>query len=115
MTMLDIEPRPHWDFFSRHLSAVPGTLKIDALQGRCEMIEQSTRQTLRPYMMHFAGNEGPFTYARELRRLFRKFGVDASGLYVTAMGDFFEAGIKWPAKAFVKKLIGRGSGRPKAA
>jgi hypothetical protein len=112
LTLLDLVPRPHWDFFSRHLSAVPGTLKIDALAGRCEMIERSTRDVLRPYMMHFAANEGAFVYARELRRLFRRFGADPSGLYRAAFADAFETEVKWPAKALVKKLIGRGPKQP---
>jgi hypothetical protein len=105
MTMLDIRPRAHSNFFSRHLSAKPGTLKIDACSGQCEMIERASGKPLRPVMMHFAANEGPFTYARQLRRLFRKFDVDASGLYATAFGDFFDTEIKWRAKSFVKQRI----------
>jgi hypothetical protein len=115
MTLLDIVPRPHWGFFSRHLSAAPGTLKIDALAGQCEMIERSTGQVLRPYMMHFAANEGAFVYARELRRLFKRFGADPAGLYRSAFADAFETQVKWPAKALVKRLIGRGAKYPRPA
>jgi hypothetical protein len=105
MTMLGIEPREYGDFFSRFLSAVPGTLDIDASAARCELVERSTRQRMCPYMMHFAANEGPFTYTRELQRLFRKFGADRSGLFAAAFADFCETQIRWPVKAFVKKLI----------
>lgn len=105
MTLLDIRPRAYGDFFSRYLSALPGTLDIDASAGRCELIERSSGARLRPCMMHFAANEAPFTYARELRRLFRKFGADRSGLLAAAVADFYESGIRWPAKRLAKKLL----------
>jgi hypothetical protein len=105
MTVLGIEPREYGDFFSRYLSAVPGTLDIDASAAHCELVERSTRRRICPYMMHFAANEGPFTHARELQRLFRKFGADCSGLFTAAFADFCETEIRWPVKALVKKLI----------
>jgi hypothetical protein len=105
LTMLEIRPRPYFDFFSRHLSAVPGTLVMDASAGRCEMIEKSTKAPLRPYMMHFAANEAPFVYARQLHRLFRKFGVDTSGLFSTAVYDFWERDVKLRSRTFVSRLL----------
>jgi hypothetical protein len=105
LTMMGIEPRPRWDFFSRHLTATPGTLQIDAVNGRCEMVERATGKVLRPYMMHFAANEGPFTYARELRKLFVKFGADPSGLYRIAIADFFEIEVRWRIGMWMRKLL----------
>jgi hypothetical protein len=106
LTMMGIEPRPRWDFFSRHLTAVPGSLRIDAVNGRCAMVERATGKTLTPYMMHFAANEGPFTYARELRKLFLRFGVDPSGLYRSAMEDFWELEVRWRFGGWLRRLLG---------
>jgi hypothetical protein len=106
LTMMDIQPRPVWDFFSRHLSAKPGTLRIDAVNGRCEMLERSSGKVLTPYMMHFAANEGPFTYARELRKLFLKFGADPSALYRIAIADFWELEVRWRVGRWARRLLG---------
>jgi hypothetical protein len=115
MTLLDIAPREYGDFFSRHLSAAPGTLDIDAAAGHCELVERADGRRYRPYMMHFAANEGPFTYARELRRLFRKFGLDTSGLLSGAIADYYETEIRWPVTSFVKRLLnGRAARQPGA-
>lgn len=115
LTRLGLKPGDYGDFFARFLSAVPGTLEIDAANGHCQLVERATRRVMRPTMMHFAMNEGPFTYARELRRLFKKFGADPSGLYATAVGDFWETEVKWRTKGFVKKLIGRRTLAPRTA
>ena len=53
-------------------------------------------------MMHFAAREAPFPYARQLRRLFKKYGADTSGLYRIAIEDFWELEVKWRSKGFVK-------------
>jgi hypothetical protein len=50
-----------------------------------------------------------------LRRLFKRFGADPAGLYRSAFADAFETQVKWPAKALVKRLIGRGAKYPRPA
>jgi hypothetical protein len=115
MTLLDIAPREYGDFFSRYLTAGPGTLDIDAAAGHCELVERADGRQYRPYMMHFAANEGPFTYARELRRLFRKFGLDTSGLLSGAVADYYETEIRWPVTSFVKRLLNARAARQPGA
>lgn len=76
MTMLDIKPAENKGFFSRHLSAVPGTLKLSAENAYCQFVEASDGQIVEPVMMHFAANEGAYAYGMQLSRLFKKFGVE---------------------------------------
>jgi len=93
MTKLDLPPAPSGEFFSRYLSARPGTLKLDATKGLCTFIRVDNGQSLSPCMMHFAANEAPFPYHRQLRKLFQKFGVDQSGLWRSAYTDFYQTQI----------------------
>lgn len=107
MTLQDIEPLPHGEFFSRYLSAKPGTLEMDATRGHCEFVAVTTGRLQKPHMMHFAANEAPWPYARQLKRLFREFDVPSRGIYRAAADDLYETNIKWPLKAYVKRLVGR--------
>ena len=93
MTELDLPPAPSGDFFSRYLSARPGTMKLDATKGLCTFIRMDNGLPMSPCMMHFAANEAPFPYHRQLRMLFRKFGVDESGLWRSACTDFYQTKI----------------------
>ena len=94
MTKFDIPPMPKPDFFSRHVSGRPGTVKMDASQAFCEFVYQDTGELMRPCMMHFAANEATFAYHWQLHRLFRKFGVQESGLLASAVHDFYERSIR---------------------
>jgi hypothetical protein len=107
LTQLDLQPRPHLGFFSRYMSAAPGTLQLNATEGRCVMVERSSGQRVAPCMMHFAAREAPFPYTRELRRLFRKFGVETGGLFRLALTDFWDLEVERRGKAYVKRLLGR--------
>jgi hypothetical protein len=107
LTKLDIRPRPRWGFFSVYYSAVRGTLSIDASRGHCEMIERSTGKALEPVIMHFAANQGPATYAKELRRLFRKFGADPAGIYRVALEDFWDHEVKLRARHLARRVFAR--------
>ena len=115
LTKLGLEPREGWGFFSCHWSAVPGTLSMDASVGECEMVERSTGKPLRPVMMHFAANQAPFTYARQLRRLFRKFDADPSGIYRIALGDYWDLEVKPRGKRLVQGLLGVAKAQTKSA
>lgn len=89
MTEFDLPPAPIGDFFSRFLSAVPNTLKLDATKGLCTFKRVDNGEEQSPCMMHFAANEAPFPYHRQLRLLYRKFGVDDSGLWRSAWDDYY--------------------------
>jgi len=97
LTMLELPPAPYDDFFARYLSAVPGTMEMDAAAGKCRFIAANSGQPFEPCMVHFAANEGPVAYAWQLYKLFRKFGVPTGGLVGLAAGDIFETKIKWRA------------------
>jgi hypothetical protein len=101
MTMLDLAPAPGHDFFSRHMTATPGTLHMDASLGECNFIAKHSGQLMAPFMMHFAANEAPFPYARQLRKLFKKNGVSTEGILRIACHDYFDFEIK----PKVKKLV----------
>ena len=107
MTRMDIPPMPFGDFFSRHVSARPGTMKMDATKGRCEFIYQDTGLPMRPCMMHFAANEAPLPYHWQLHKLFRKFGVQAPGLWRGALGDFYEGSVHLRLHLLKKRLLAR--------
>ena len=90
MTELDLPPADAGEFFSRYLSARPGTLRLDATRGVCSFIRADNGEPMSPCMMHFAANEAPFPYHRQLRRLFAKFEVDPAGLWRSAFTDFYQ-------------------------
>jgi hypothetical protein len=103
MTLLDLKPMPHFDFWSRPLSA-RGKIEIDAANGKCSFELADTGQRQEPVMMHFAANEAAFLYVKQLRRLFNKFGVPTNGLTEVAVKDFYLRELKWPIKARVDIL-----------
>ncbi|MES2583335.1 MAG: hypothetical protein V4627_11515 [Pseudomonadota bacterium] len=105
MTMLNLAPAPEADFFSRYVSAAPGTMSMDATQGRCTYVATKTGQVTAPHMMHFAANEAAFQYAWQLHRLFKVASVSSSGLLMDAVNDFYTRSIAWPVKARLKRLF----------
>jgi hypothetical protein len=105
MTAMDLKPAPHAGFFARYLSAKRGSMRMNALQGQCSYTDAVTGETMTPFMVHFAANEAPFPYAKQLHALFVKSGVDTSGLYATAAHDFFEVEIKLRLRRLLRKLL----------
>jgi hypothetical protein len=96
MTMMDLSPAPHGEFFSRYLSAKPGTMRMDVTKGHCEFVAFTTGRKFSPCMMHFAANEAPLAYGFQLWRLFRHFGVPTNGLVKLALSDVYDRQIKTP-------------------
>ena len=110
MTMLDVPPVPYGNFFSRYLSAKPGTLEMDATRGVCRFITADTGQPFEPCMMHFAAKEGPLAYGVQLVRLFRRFGVPIGPVVRLTLNDLFETKVRWPlgdAKRRVRAALAR--------
>lgn len=105
MTVMDLKPAPHAGFFARYLSAKKGTMEMDALKAHCRYTDAVTGETMTPYMVHFAANEAPFPYAKQLHALFVKNGVDTKGLYSTACHDFFDTEVKLRLRRFVRQLL----------
>jgi hypothetical protein len=108
MTMLELKPAPHGEFFSRYLSAKPGTIEMNAAEGRCRFEAVVYNRQQEPHMMHFACNEAPFPYYRQLKLVYDKFGVDTAGLLKTAISDYYTNEIDWPLRKFVKSIIKPG-------
>ena len=106
MTAMDIPPVPYGDFFSRYLSAVPGTLDMDARIGRCKFIAADTGKLCEPCMMHFASNEAPIAYTMQLIKLFNHFGVPTDGLFRLGVEDFYDRHIKLPLHIQKSKFKG---------
>jgi hypothetical protein len=104
LTILNIPPADPGDFFARYSSAAPGTMQMDASKGICSYIEASNGKTVNPCMVHFAANEAPIQYARQLFRLFKKFDVSTKGLARQAAHDFYELEIKLPISNCLKRL-----------
>ncbi len=104
MTMLDLRPMPHFDFWARPLSARSGTLRIDAAEARGYLVLADTGETQRPFMMHFAAKEAAFLYRSQLSSLYKKFGVSRKGLTRIAVSDFYQREIKWPLKRYLDRL-----------
>src|SRR6185437_188872 len=100
MSMLNLRPMPHFDFWSRPLSA-KGKIDIDAAIGKCSFVFVDTGERQEPVMMHFAANEAALLYFRQLKRLFNKFEVSTEGLAEQAFKDFYLRELKWPIKARV--------------
>ena len=107
MTKFGIPPMPKPDFFSRYVSAKPGTMNLDASRAVCEFVFRDTGEQMHPCMMHFAANEAPFSYHWQLRKLFRKFGVKTDGLLRSALHDFYERSIRTRLHTLKQRLLSR--------
>jgi hypothetical protein len=111
MTKMNLSPISHLEFWSSYCSGKPGSIDMDATEGRCSMELVYNGHIQRPYMMHFAAREAPFFHAQQLRLLFRKFGVPTNGLMRRAMHDFYIREIKWPAKGAARTFLNKVSFR----
>jgi hypothetical protein len=105
MTILDLKPIPHGEFFSRYFSGKPGTVAMNAAQGECSFDSVALGRVQHPHMMHFAADEAPFVYLQQLRKLFKKFGVSTNGLLNMAMRDYYRWHIAPPLKGFAKRML----------
>ena len=103
MTMLDLPPAPYGDFFARYMSAVPGTMDMDAARGRCSFIAVTDGKRFEPCMVHFAANEASVAYTRQLFGLFKKFGVPSRGLLALCAENFYELEIKLPVSFWLRR------------
>jgi hypothetical protein len=106
MTIMGLTPVPHVEFWSLYCSGKPGSIRLNAAEGECSLEVVVTGQTQRPYMMHFAAREAPFVYAKQLRQLFKKFGVPTNGITSRAIHDFYIRELNWPAKRAVRTFYG---------
>ena len=104
MTLLDLPPAPYGTFPARYLSAEPGSMQMDASRAFCRFTWVDTGQPFEPCMVHFAANEAPLPYTRELIRLFRANGVSTEGLISLGLKDLWETRIKWPLSIKMKSL-----------
>jgi hypothetical protein len=107
MSIQGLSPMPHAEFWSRHCSAVPGSVEMNATDGHCSFRSVDTGQIEHPYMMHFAAREAPFVYLKQLRTLFEKFNVRTNGLTVIAFQDFYTRELKWRFKRAVRAQLSR--------
>lgn len=105
MTLLDLKPIPHVEFWARYCTGEPGSVEMDVSSAFCRLRLMETQAVQLPYMMHFAANEAPFVYTRQLRRLFRKYGVSTKGLLTSALADSYIRFVEWPVKRNVKKFL----------
>jgi hypothetical protein len=105
MTILGLEPMSRAGIWSRYCTGKKGTVNMDASVGMCSLEDADTGQTVQPYMMHFAANEAPLSYFRQLQRLFVKFQVPMTGLVAMTTKDFYLREIRWPAGRYVRSIL----------
>lgn len=104
MTEAGLIPAPYGTFFARYLSAMPGTMQMDARRKLCRFIARDTGKPFEPCMVHFAADEAPLAYTYELWRLFGAFGVTRLALLPMGAGDFYRRKIKPPLARFKQRL-----------
>jgi hypothetical protein len=105
MTLLGLTPMAHFGFWSIYASVKKGTLKMNAASGKCSMMWADTGEVCHPYMMHFLANQAPVLHTLQLRKLFRKFGVNTSGLLFKAAQDVYHMKVAWPVRGIIRSLI----------
>ncbi|MBK7614780.1 MAG: hypothetical protein IPJ08_09960 [Burkholderiales bacterium] len=105
MTAMDIPPAPWANFFSRHLSGSPGTVRMNAVRGECRFVSATTGEVVEPCMMHFAANEVPFAYHRQLFGLFRAHGLSTEGLLGQCLNDWYLRRIRDRLSAMKRRLL----------
>lgn len=104
MTMMDFSPAPWADFFSRHLSAEPGTMEMDASKGKCTFILRGSREPYSPCTMHFSRDEAAFSYSWQLFKLFRRFNIPTKGLFRFAIICFYKREVRLRLHEYKKRL-----------
>jgi hypothetical protein len=105
MTKLNLKPMSREGFWSRYLTAKPSSVKMDVSQGICTFLSADNGQREHPFMMHFAANEAPFVYTKQLSLLHQKFGLSTTGLINSAVKDYFVREIYWPLRWKAKSLL----------
>lgn len=104
MTVLNLKPMVMANFWSRYCSGEPSTVEMNAAEGRCSFRSAVTGLREEPYMMHFAADEAPFYYGKQLKKLFRKYNLSTRGIFRAAFSDFYRREIRWPLRAFLANL-----------
>lgn len=107
MTLLDLKPIAHDQFWSRYCSGIRGTMDMDASAGRCSMRLVTTNHMQQPYMTHFAYREAPLAYTAQLLKLYRKFRIPRWSLLGLLARDQFDVAVKRRMKALARRLLRR--------
>jgi hypothetical protein len=107
MTKLGLVPMPHDGFWSRYISAKRWSVDMDVAQGKCTYLSADNGLRQQPFMMHFAANEVPFVHMKQMRLLFRKFGVSTRGLMSSAMQDLYLREIRWRIAGKIRPILNR--------
>lgn len=108
MSILNYPPMIDPNFLKRHFSAKPGTLRMDASIGLCSFIDAVSNERVEPCMIHFADNEAPLAYSRQLIKLYRKFGVPTRGIATLGFKDYYQNEIRRPISRklnWLKKMM----------
>jgi hypothetical protein len=104
LSILNAEPMARHGFWSRYCTGRRGTARMDASAGVCEFTDAATGEEVRPYMMHFAACEAPLAYYFQLRRLFRKNGIDVSPLRQVVSADAHFRYFRLPVNRIANKI-----------
>jgi len=82
MTILDLKPMKTVDFQSRLLHAIPGSFRMNVVEGVCTFSKKENQfkalekgRQVSPYMVHFATREGALVYRRALSQIFKENGI----------------------------------------
>lgn len=104
MTILDIEPKQNEDFLGSPWCAKPKTFTIDTNKSHC-YYEDKLFGPVSPYVVHFPKFVFPFTYAREIKKTYKRHGLSVSGIWTQAINELIKINILWPISGIKKKII----------
>ena len=104
MTMMNYEHAPWGEFFSRYMSAKPGTMRMNAVKGECKFIHCDTNEPYSPCTMHFARDEAALSYTWQLYKLYKHFNVPTEGLFKFALIGFYKSDIKLRLHQYKKRV-----------
>ena len=103
MSKLDIRPKDNKRFLGSPWAAVNNSFKIDVNNNFCSY-EDAIFGKVSPAIIHFPSMGKPLTYAREMRKIFRKNGLSFYSVYYDALIEYmtFKKWIfmKWFRKTF---------------
>ena len=103
MSKLDIRPKDNKSFLGSPWAAVNNSFKIDVNNNFCSY-EDAIFGKVSPAIIHFPSMGKPLTYAREMRKIFRKNGLSFYSVYYDALIEYmtFKKWIfmKWFRKTF---------------
>jgi len=106
LTLLDIAPKHDTQFLGSPCCAINKSFKINTNNASCTYNDLELGD-VSPYFVHFPSLTYPFTYAREMLRIYKRHNVQVGGVWRVAVKELWILNVYWPLATLAKKILAR--------